>query len=138
MAASTFKLGLPYKFELRDSLTIKPPENMHQLMRWIEEYNRLEDNRLQSKGKAPAAFQYQREHRIGVFQQRPRREDEGQNRISWAERVNVVFKELVHKILEKIKHDPYFRWSGKMGKDPTRRNQNLYYTYHQDKEHTTE
>ena len=26
----------------------------------------------------------------------------------------------------------------KMGGDPSRRNQNLYYTYHRDKEHTTE
>ena len=25
-----------------------------------------------------------------------------------------------------------------MGGDPSRRNQNLYYTYHRDKEHTTE
>ena len=46
---------------------MKPSENMRQLMRWIEEYKRLEDNRLHSKGKAPTAFQYQREHRIGVF-----------------------------------------------------------------------
>lgn len=58
MAASTFKLGLPYEFELRDSLTMKLPENIHQLMRLIEEHKRLEDDRLQSKGKAPAAFQY--------------------------------------------------------------------------------
>jgi len=29
VVTSTFKLGLPYESELRDSLTIKPPENMH-------------------------------------------------------------------------------------------------------------
>ena len=58
MAASTFKLGLPLHSKLRDFLT------MHQLMRPIEEHNRLEDNRLQNKGKAPTAFQYQKESQI--------------------------------------------------------------------------
>ena len=51
--------------------------------------------------------------------------------------VNVMFKELVHRILDRIKHEPYFQWLNKMGGDPSRRNQNLYCTYHQDKGHTT-
>ena len=51
--------------------------------------------------------------------------------------VNVMFKEPVHMILDRIKHEPYFRWSNKMGRDPSRRNQNLYCTYHQDKGYTT-
>ena len=54
VAGSTFRLGLPQDSELRDSLTMRPPERMHQLMRRIEEYKRLEDDRQQSKGKAPA------------------------------------------------------------------------------------
>ena len=45
MAASTFRLGLPKDSELRESLTMRPPENMRQLMRCIEEYKRLEDDR---------------------------------------------------------------------------------------------
>ena len=32
--------------------------------------------------------------------------------------------------MEKIKHEPYFFLPGTMGRDPTRRNQNLYCTYH--------
>ena len=52
--------------------------------------------------------------------------------------VNVMFKEPVHKILDRIKHKPYFRWPNKMGGDPSRRNQSLYCTYHRDKGHTTE
>ena len=39
--------------KLRESLTKRPPEDMRQLMRRIEEYKRLEDDQLQSKGKAP-------------------------------------------------------------------------------------
>ena len=52
--------------------------------------------------------------------------------------VNVAFKEPVHKIVDRIKNEPFFRWPNKMGGDPFRRNQNLYCTYHRDKGHTTE
>ena len=54
------------------------------------------------------------------------------------EGVNVVFKEPVHKILDRIKNESFFRWPNKMGGDPSQRNQNLYCTYHRDKGHTTE
>ena len=49
---STFRLGLPENSELRESLTRRPPEDMRQLMRHIEEYKRLENDWLYSKGKA--------------------------------------------------------------------------------------
>ena len=58
VAPITFKLGLSLHSELMDSLTMQPLENILQLMRRIEEHKRLEDDRLQNKGKAPAAFQY--------------------------------------------------------------------------------
>ena len=45
-------MGLPEDSELQDSLTRRPPKDMRQLMRRIEEYKQLEDDRLQSKGKA--------------------------------------------------------------------------------------
>ena len=45
-------MGLLEDSELWESLTRKPPEDMRQLMRRIEEYKRQEDDRLQSKGKA--------------------------------------------------------------------------------------
>ena len=46
IAASTFKMGLLKDSNLRLSLTKRPPENMRQLMRHIEEYKRLKDDRL--------------------------------------------------------------------------------------------
>ena len=52
--------------------------------------------------------------------------------------VNVAFKEPVHRIVDRIKNEPYFLWPNKMGGDPSRRNQNLYCTYHRDKGHTIE
>ena len=51
ITASTFRMRLPEDSELRESLTRRPPEDM----RRIEEYKCLEDDRLQSKGKAPLA-----------------------------------------------------------------------------------
>ena len=51
--------------------------------------------------------------------------------------VNVAFKEPMHKIVDRIKNEPFFRWPNKMGGDPSWRNQNLYSTYHRDKGHTT-
>ena len=52
VTASTFRMGLLEDFELRESLTKKPPKGMQQLMRRFEEYKRLDDDRLQSKIKA--------------------------------------------------------------------------------------
>lgn len=106
-------------------------------MRWIEEHKRLEDNRLQGKGKALVAFQYQKKHRSEGFQPRPWRDAKGKNPNGRAEGVNVAFKEPVHKILDRTKHESYFQWPNKMGKDLARRNQRLYCTYHRDKGHTT-
>ena len=52
--------------------------------------------------------------------------------------VNAVFRELMQQVLEKIKNEPFFKWTNKMAGEPTRRNQNLYCHYHQDHGHTTE
>ena len=52
IAASTFKMGLPEDSELWELLTKRPPKDMRQLMRRIEEYKHLEDDRLQNRGKA--------------------------------------------------------------------------------------
>jgi len=50
----------------------------------------------------------------------------------------VAFKESVHKIMDRIKNELFFRWPNKIGGDLSQRNQNLYCTYHMDKGHTTE
>nr|XP_023873928.1 uncharacterized protein LOC111986519 [Quercus suber] len=131
---STFRMGLPEESGLRESLTKKPPEDIRQLMRRIEEYKRLEDDRMQSKGKAPMMSHPQ----AGAFQPRILGNLRIQKPKAQVREVNVTFKEPVHKILERIKHKPYFKWPNRMGGDLSRRNQNLYCTYHKDKGHTTE
>ena len=44
--------------------------------------------------------------------------------------VNVVFREPVQKVLEKVRNEPFFKWPNKMARDPVNRNQNLYCHYH--------
>ena len=77
-------------------------------MRRIEEYKMLEDDRQQSKCKALVTLQYSKESRQRGFQLRPKRDLKIQEPSARAGVVNVAFKELVHKILERIKHEPYF------------------------------
>ena len=48
IAASTFRMGLPEDSELWESLTKRPPEDIRLLMRRIEKYKCLEDDRLQN------------------------------------------------------------------------------------------
>lgn len=127
-------MGLPEDFGLRESLTKKPPEDMRQLMRRIEKYKQLEDDQLQSKGKV-LMINHPRQN---SFQPRARGNMRIQEPEVLAGEVNVAFKEPMHRIVDKIKHEPYFRWPNRMGGDPSRRNQNLYCTYHKDKGHTTE
>ena len=58
---------------------------------------------------------------------RPKRDFVGHTRPATAQVVNTVFKEPVHQILEKIKNESYFKWPNKIGGDPMKRNQSLYY-----------
>jgi len=63
---------------------------------------------------------------------RPQKDFAGQSGSDNTQAVNVVFRESVQQVLEKIKNEPFFKWPNKMAENPARRNQNLYYQYHQD------
>ena len=52
--------------------------------------------------------------------------------------VNVVFREPVQQVLEKVKNKPFFKWRNKMTGDSSKRNQSLYCQYHQNHGHTIE
>ena len=69
---------------------------------------------------------------------RHRRDFVGQSGFANAQVVNVVFRELVHQVLEKIKNESFFKWPNKMVGNPLRRNQSPYCQYHQDQGYTTE
>ena len=98
-------MGLLEDSELRESLTKMPPEDMRQLMRCIEEYKCLKDDRLQSKGKASLLNR----SRQGIFPSRPRKDLKIQESGAQMKEVNVAFKEPVHKIVDQIKNESYFR-----------------------------
>ena len=44
----------------------------------------------------------------------------------------------MQQVLQKIKHEPFFKWPNKMAGEPRKRNPNLFCHYHQDHGHTTE
>nr|XP_023890246.1 uncharacterized protein LOC112002327 [Quercus suber] len=134
ITVSTFRMGLPKDSKIQESLTRKPLEDMRHLIRRIKEYKHLEDDRLQSKGKVPLVNR----PRESGFQPRPQKDFKIQEPELQPGVVNVTFKEPVHKIVDRIKNELYFKWPNKMGGDPSQRNQNLYCTYHRDKGHSTE
>ena len=111
ITVSTFSMGLPEDSELRESSTRKPPEDMRQIMRRIGEYKRLKDDQLQSKGKAPLV----NHPRQADFQPRPRKDLRIQELEAQMGKVNITFKEPMHKIIDRIKNEPYFMWPNKMG-----------------------
>ena len=111
-------MGLLENSELRDMLTMRPPEDMRQLMRRIEEYKRLENDWLQSKGKAPVI----NHPRQSGLQSMPWKDLRIQEPGPQMGEVNVAFKELVHKIVNRIKNESYFRWPNKIGGNLSRRN----------------
>ena len=69
---------------------------------------------------------------------RPQRDYAGQLGFANTQMVNAMFREPVHQVFEKIKNEPFFKWSNKMAGNPVRCNQSLYCQYHRDQGHTTE
>ena len=74
-------------------------------MRCIEKYKHLEGDRLQNKGKAPLLDR----SRQGVFPTRLKKDFRMQELEAQIGEVNVAFKEPVHKILDRIKNESFFR-----------------------------
>ena len=138
VATSTFKVGLPAEHDLRKSLTGKLVVSVRQLMVRIDKYRRIEEDQLQGKRKAKVIPQERRDFKSDRIQNnRPRIDFVGQSASANTQAVNVVFREPVQQVLEKVKNVPFFKWPNKMVRDPVNRKQNLYCQYHQDHKHTT-
>ena len=139
VAISTFKAGLLVEHDLRKSLIGKSVTSVRLLMDRIDKYRRIGEDQLQGKGKAKVIPQERKDSRSDRIQNnRPRKDFTGQFGSANAQAVNVVFREPVQKILERVRNEPFFKWPNKMAGDPVNRNQNLYCHYHQDHGHTTE
>ena len=136
---NTFKNNLPVEHGLRKSLTVKPATSVRQLMDRIDKYKRVEEDRLYGKGKEKVIPQKRKDSRSNRYNSnRPMRDFVGQSGATNTQAINTVFQEPVHRVLEKIKNEPYFKWPNKMAGESTRCNQNFYCQYHQDHGHTTE
>ncbi|XP_075655525.1 uncharacterized protein LOC142625713 [Castanea sativa] len=134
----TFKVGLPTEHGLRKSLTMKAAIDMRQLMDRIDKYKRVEEDQMQSKGKVKVYPERKDLRGVGFQDSRYKRDFSSHPMSTRTLLVNSLFKEPIHHILEKIRHEPYFRPPNKMSGVASARNQNLHCHYHQDKGHTTE
>ena len=104
----------------------------------MDKYKRIEDDQQQGKGKVKFVPQDRREFRSDRYNNnRPRRDYTEQQASNNNQMVGAVFREPVHKILEKVKNEPFFKWPNKMMGNPEKRNRNLYCQYHRDHGHTT-
>ena len=132
-AIKTFKVGLSSEHGLRKSLTGKPVTSLRQLMDWVDKYKKIKDDQQQGKGKAKVIPQERKDFRSNRYNNnQPRRDYARQSRSTNTQMVNAVFQEPVRQVLEKIKNEPFFKWPNKMARDPIKRNQNLYFHYHQE------
>ena len=128
---NTFKNSLPAEHGLRKSLTSKPATSVHQLMDRIDKYKRVEEDQLQVKGKEKVIPQERKDFRSDQYNSNcPRRDFVGQSRATNTQTINTMFRESVHRVLEKIKNEAYFKWPNKMVGESTRLNQNFYCQYH--------
>ena len=128
---NTFKNSLPAEHGLRKSLTSKLATSVHQLMDRINKYKRVEEDQLQVKGKEKVIPQERKDFRSDQYNSNcPRRDFIGQSRATNTQTINTMFRESVHRVLEKIKNEPYFKWLNKMVGEFTRCNQNFYCQYH--------
>ncbi|XP_030930751.1 uncharacterized protein LOC115956551 [Quercus lobata] len=135
---STFKRDLSIEHGLRKSLIGKPVTSVRQFMDKIDKYKRVEEDKQMGKGKAKVVPQERRDFRLNRFNSNnmPKRDYAEQSGSTGAQAVHAVFREPLHKILEKVKCEPFFQWPNRMAGDPSKRNQNLYCAYHQEPGHT--
>ena len=140
VAISTFKRGLSTEHGLKKSLTGKPLTSVRQLMDRIDKYKRVEEDQQTGKGKAKVVPQERRDFRSDRINNnnRPIRDYSEQSGSTGAQAVHAMFREPLHKILDKVKNEPFFQWPSRMAGDPSKRNQNLYCAYHQEPGHLTD
>ena len=110
VAISTFKAGLLAEHDLRKSLTSKPVTSVRLLMDRIDKYKGIKEDQLQGKGKAKVIPQEMRDSRSNRTQNnQPQRDFTRQSGSVNTQAVNVVFREPMQKVLEKVRNEPLFK-----------------------------
>uniref|UniRef100_A0A2N9F3B0 Uncharacterized protein n=1 Tax=Fagus sylvatica TaxID=28930 RepID=A0A2N9F3B0_FAGSY len=139
-ALQAFKLGLPPSTGLRQSLTKRPPTTLKKLMDRVERFVRVEEdggNTNAVVSEVPVSPPVSRPP-VRTTQAPKARSAPTSYAAPSYKAFHTVFKEPIHRLLDKIKGKPFFVWPSKLIGDPAARNQNLYCFYHQDKGHVTE
>ena len=139
-ALQAFKLGLPPSTGLRQSLTKRPPTTLKKLMDRVERFVRVEEDGGNTNAMlSEAPMQPPSSRSQGRTSQASKASPVPTNYAPPScKAFQTVFKEPIHRILDKIKGKPFFVWPPKLIGDPAARNQNLYCFYHRDKGHLTE
>ncbi|XP_030970715.1 uncharacterized protein LOC115991110 [Quercus lobata] len=92
----------------------------------IDKYKRVEEDQLQRKGKEKIIPHKRNDFKSEQYNNNhPRRDFAGQSGPTNTQTVNVVFRELVQQVLEKVKNEPFFKWPNKMARDSSKRNQSF-------------
>uniref|UniRef100_A0A2N9G8J0 RNA-directed DNA polymerase n=1 Tax=Fagus sylvatica TaxID=28930 RepID=A0A2N9G8J0_FAGSY len=139
-ALQAFKLGLPPSTGLRQSLTKRPPTTLKKLMDRVERFVRVEEdggNTNAVVSEVPVSPPVSRPPARTTQAPKARSAPTSYAAPSY-KAFHTVFKEPIHRLLDKIKGKPFFVWPSKLIGDPAVRNQNLYCFYHRDKGHVTE
>ena len=111
VAINTFKAGLPAEHGLRKFLISKPVTSVCQLISRIDKYKRVEEDQQLGKGKVKVIPQERRDFRLDQYNNnnQPWRDFAKQSRFANTQAVNVMFRESVYQVLEKIKNKPFFK-----------------------------
>ena len=139
VAISQFRFGLPVGSKLRQSLAKKPPPNMSNLMSWIEQHVRVEEDGLQPQKQFGDNMVVQKklaQPETSRAQHKPKQS--GPVTRESFQAINTAFKEPIFRILPQIKNKPYFVWPAKLSGDPSSRESKPYCAYHRERGHLTE
>ena len=140
VAVRTFKLGLPLGTGLRQSLTKRPAPTLGKLMHRIDQFIRVEED-----GGGTMSVQTVAQPKVIIPRPSARPSNAAKNLSSPSDFLapffrtfQTVFKELIYKLMEKIKRKPFFVWPKKLLGNPALRDEKLYCTFHKDTGHMTE
>jgi hypothetical protein len=144
-ALQAFKLGLPPSTGLRQSLTKRPPTTLKRLMDRVERFVRVEEdggntNAVISEVPIPPTPVPPPSSRSQARMSQVPKTSSGPTSYATpsCKAFQTVFKEPIHRLLDKIKGKPFFMWPSKLIGDPAVQNQNLYCHYHRERGHLTE
>ncbi len=140
VAVKTFKLGLPPGTGLRQSLTKRLAPTLGKLMHRIDQFIRVEKD-----GGGTMSVQTVSQPKIVMPKPLALSGNTAKNLSGPSNfaapsfrAFQTVFKELIYKLMEKIKRKPFFVWPPKLLENPALRDEKLYCTFHKDTGHMTE